>query len=312
VSDASAVLDPLRRFDDPARGFRETFLTPRIGGGHTVAVLSTPLGATREPAWIVCHSYSYEQMNIMPLEVRLARLLAGAGHPVLRYHGQGYGDSELPATVAGARSHLQDARDAVGVLREAAGSGSFAFTGARFGGAVAAIVGAEVGASALLLWDPVIRGRAYADSIVQQSILSQLAAADAEQRDDPVSALRERGWADVQGFPVTSEAFDDIRALEVPDLVGTFSGKALVVQISRTEKPKPDVARLIAALTTGTGGAQLATIAPAKNERPLGAPRFKGNGDGTKTDTQRLLEDRLISASMRWVQDAIDGGGEPS
>jgi pimeloyl-ACP methyl ester carboxylesterase len=309
------VLDPFRGFDDPARGFRETFLTPQLGGGRTVAVLSTPIGALREPGWIVCHSYSYEQMNIMPLEVRLARQLAATGHAVLRYHGQGYGDSELPSTVAGARSHLQDARDAVEVLRDAAEIGSVAIAGARFGGAVAAVVGAEVGASELLLWDPVIRGRAYADAIVQQSILSQLAAKDAEQREDPLSTLRERGWADVQGFPVTREAFDDIRALEVPDLVGAFSGRALVVQISRTEKPRPDVARLVAALTSGAGRVELATLAPAKNERPLGAPRFKGNGDGTKTDTQQQLEEGLISASMRWVSGEVAAnadGVEPS
>ena len=41
-----------------------------------------------------CPSFAMEQIHLGRMEVVMARVLAAAGFPVLRYHGQGYGDSQ--------------------------------------------------------------------------------------------------------------------------------------------------------------------------------------------------------------------------
>jgi pimeloyl-ACP methyl ester carboxylesterase len=299
----TAYLETLRRFADPRLGIEETFLTPELGGGRTVAVLSRPLGEAKPTGWVICHSFAFEQINIQPLETLLARRLASAGFPVLRYHGQGYGDSALPVDRTGLASHLRDARDAVDLLREAGAVSQVGLAGARLGGAVAAAVGADVGATGLVLWEPVTRGRLYIDGMVQQRILADLTAPGRESQpgDDPLAALREHGVADLQGFQLTLQAHEEIRGLELVERARGSVADALVVQVARAARPRPDLARLIDALGEKGGTVTLESIPPPPNERPLGAPRFRGNGDGTKTDTQSTLERELLSRTMEWV-----------
>jgi pimeloyl-ACP methyl ester carboxylesterase len=305
-----AYLETLLRFADPRLGIEETFLTPELGGGRTLAVLSRPLGDAKPTGWVICHSFAFEQVNIQPLETLLARRLASAGYPVLRFHGQGYGDSSLPVEGTGLASHLRDARDAVDLLREVGSVSEVALAGARLGGAVAAAVGADVGATGLILWEPVTRGRLYIDGLVQQRILADLTAPGRESSaaEDPLAALRENGVADLQGFQLTLKAHDEIRQLELIERARGSVADALVVQVARAERPRPDLARLIDVLGEGGGRVTLESIPPPPNERPIGAPRFKGNGDGTKTDTQVELEHELLSRTMDWVGHLRDPG----
>jgi pimeloyl-ACP methyl ester carboxylesterase len=297
-------LESLRRFADPRLGIEETFLTPELGGGKTVAVLGRPLGEARSTGWVICHSYAFEQGNIQPMETLLARRLASAGYPVLRFHGQGYGDAELPVEETGLASHLRDARDALEVLREVASVSNVALAGPRLGGAVAAAVGADVGATGLILWEPVTRGRFYVDGLLQQRILAELTAPGRKaSEDDPLAILRAEGIADLQGFKLTQKAYDEIHQLELLERARGSVADALVVQFARSERPRPDLAALIEVLGERGGKVTLESIPPPPNERPLGAPRFRGNGDGTKTDTQVNLERELLTRTMAWVDD---------
>ncbi|HEY7399984.1 MAG TPA: hypothetical protein VH989_03695 [Actinomycetota bacterium] len=306
-----AYLESLRRFTDERLGVEETFLTPELGGGMTIAVLTRPLGDARATGWVICHSYAFEQGNIQPMETLLARRLASAGYPVLRFHGQGYGDSELPVEDTGLASHLRDARDAVEVLRDVASVSHVALAGPRLGGAVAAAVGADVGATGLILWEPVARGRPYIDGLLQQRILAELTAPGRKPSiDDPLAILRAEGVADLQGFTLTEKAYDEIRQLELLERARGSVADALVVQFARTERPRPDLVGLIEVLGERGGRVTLASIPPPPNERPLGAPRFRGNGDGTKTDTQVNLERELLSRTMAWVDAWSTGKGD--
>src|SRR5690349_21862907 len=76
-------LEDLRSFRDERLGVVERFLVPRIGGGATVAVLSTPIGPSAGMGWVICHAFGREQAYLQSLEVAAARALARAGFPVL-------------------------------------------------------------------------------------------------------------------------------------------------------------------------------------------------------------------------------------
>ena len=88
-----ASLDAMSEVIDERAGLRERFITTTIGGDQTVGVLATPLGEEKTTGWVICHSYGMEQVNLQTHEVPAARALAASGFPVIRYHGQGYGDS---------------------------------------------------------------------------------------------------------------------------------------------------------------------------------------------------------------------------
>ena len=91
------ALEALRSYRDPQTGIGERFVGLELGGARSVGVLSTPSDDPQPTAWLVCHGFGAEQVNLQPMEVALARALAASGFSVLRYHGQGYGDSERPS-----------------------------------------------------------------------------------------------------------------------------------------------------------------------------------------------------------------------
>src|SRR5688572_11635195 len=101
-----ALLGAHRRFEDPALGYSEEFLQPTLGGRKTVAVLSLPLQSRQPLGWVICHSFGIEQVHLGRLDTMVARALAGAGFPVVRFHGRGYGDSEGSVEEISLSSHL--------------------------------------------------------------------------------------------------------------------------------------------------------------------------------------------------------------
>src|SRR3989442_15031247 len=127
----TAALERHGRYEDRQAGISEEFLQPVLGGERTVAVLSRPLGQSSSVGWVVCHSFGMEQIHLGRLDVLAARALAAAGFPVLRFHGQGYGDSEKGADAIGLSSHLAENADAVRLLQEEEGVGGVGALGAR-------------------------------------------------------------------------------------------------------------------------------------------------------------------------------------
>src|SRR5439155_191024 len=125
-----------------------------------VAVLSRPLERRRAVGWVICHSFAQEHYRLYRTDVAVARALASTGFLVLRYHGQGYGDSEGRMEDITLSSHLADARDAVRTMREQ-GLEAVGVIGTRFGGTIAAMVADELGAHALAVVDPVMSGREF-------------------------------------------------------------------------------------------------------------------------------------------------------
>ena len=306
-TDLPSLRDLQRRRDD-VLGIEERFLQPVIGGGRTVAVLASPARSGADMGWVVCHSLGLEQIWLGDLEVATARALAASGRPVLRFHGQGYGDSEGDAAEVRVATHLQDARDAVEVLREHTGVREVGLLGARFGAAVAFVVGCEIGASRVALWDPVVDGAAYVRTLARTAAITMLTTAG-EARDAAMEALDEQDELDVSGGSLSKTLLDDVAAFAPMDVLarGRVPGRALLVQVSRQAEPRPAMTQIADTLLASGCAVDLEVVADP-GARTWGNQRYRSTEHGRmKADTQTTLVAELVARTVRWVGDVAPG-----
>jgi len=290
-----------RRFEDPARGFAEEFLQPVLGGARTVAALSTPLGPARPIAWVICHSFGLEQINLDRTEVVCARALAEAGFPVLRYHTQGYGDSEERSAPARLAAHLDAAADAAALVSAMPGVDGVGLLGARFGALVAALVAERTDRSLLGLWHPFRTGQEFLDDSFSTTLLAQMMGRAGGAGGGLLDDLKAKGWSDVNGLLLTREAFEEIGAVDLRDDVRRFSGQALLVSVTRTGTVSEPAAVLGAHLRSL--GASCTDVALRERAAlAFGHHHFLRLPDGEgDRDTTHGLNQNLAAATVRWA-----------
>jgi pimeloyl-ACP methyl ester carboxylesterase len=292
-----------RKHEDNRLGIEEEFLVPEIGAGRTVAVLTRPLGPSGPVGWVVCHAFGIEQIHLERLDVLAARALAAAGFPTLRFHGQGYGDSDLEMDAISLTSHRNEARDAVDLLRDEAGVEQVGVAGARLGGTVAAMVAEELSLPFLVMWEPVVNGSQYVSELVRSHALFTLMS-DGGDVQTVMRGVREdlatQGWADVKGFRLTRAATEDIGAVDLTSAISTFSGASLLMALTRTGKPSRSLSGL---------AQKLASMGPSTFEvlqDPV-APGFgqfrwhAADGGRSKKDTQLELNERMVAMTAEWA-----------
>ncbi len=291
-------LERHRVFEDPERRFRERFLSPEIGGAPTVAVLSEPWEGRATTGWVICGSFAMDQAYLLSLETALARRLAAAGLVALRYHAQGYGDSDLDAEHVTLRSHVGDAQDALEVLRGATGVERVGLAGALFGGSVAAMAGAR--ADALALVQPVVRGQAYIRATVRRSIGTSLADRPSDP-EGPTSGTP--GVVDVEGFPLRPEVVAEFDAFDLLAELPPFAGRSLVIQVTRSPEPQRPLSLLADRLAVAGGRSELRVVAHPEALR-FGLPRHRRAGGTRKVDVQVDLSDGILETIARWCAGA--------
>lgn len=294
-------LESLRAYVDHARGISERFLTFPVGGRPGIGVLSLPTDRRRDLGWVICPSFGMEQSNLQPLEVAAARTLAGQGFPVLRFHARGYGESHAPIEEVGLESQVADATDACAALLSATSVPAVGLLGARFGGSVAALVADRIDAKAVVLWDPALSGKAYLNSIVRAGLVIELAdtGRPTHQAREPAEILAQDGVLDVQGFPITTRAFDEISELSLVKGMERFRGDALVLQVSRSPHPNAGLQRLVDRIDELGGSATLDIVIDPEAPR-FGLPRYLPTGQGDKADRQARLSATLIERTVAW------------
>jgi pimeloyl-ACP methyl ester carboxylesterase len=309
------ALEALRSYEDPRLGIAERFLTPTIGGMRTVGVLSAPIDHRRDTGWVVCHSFGMEQVWLQPLEVAVARSLSAAGFPVLRYHAQGYGDSQASTDVATMASQTRDALDAVDVLARETGIARVGLAGGRVGATIAALAAQRSDASAAILWEPMIDGRRYVDSLLRVASVTELGTAsvlDAAPRD-PQEIFARSGHMDIQGFPLYRAVFDEMSAFELLSALNSYRGHSLVVQISRSPKPRPELEHLVSHLNEVGGRATLGIVTDPQ-ARGFGFQRYYATPGGQRKEDKQSTMSRgivslTVSTCVEWDDAARERGG---
>ena len=208
--------------------------------GDSVACFGWRHGAPDAPARdcvaIVCgpvgHEYTRAHRSLRHLADRLAR----AGIPALRFDYHGIGDSpgtDLdPGRVAAWRESL---RAAVAHARAWSGRSKVALVGMRLGGTLTALQAAAEPVDALVLWNPVVKGRAYVREL-------QAIAMSAERGPGPAD-----GALQSAGFIYTAETLADLKGL---DLLAAAPRARRALVLSRDDIARDDA---FAAHLAGTG-----------------------------------------------------------
>lgn len=132
-------------------------------GGWCVGWYHAPAAPARGLAVVLCPPAGYEAICSYPTYVQLARSLAGAGFPVLRFDYPGTGDSagdeREPGQLAG---WLASIEAAVQQARRRSGAAGVALFGLRLGGTLAVTAAARLGGvDGLVLWAPCATGKAW-------------------------------------------------------------------------------------------------------------------------------------------------------
>jgi alpha/beta superfamily hydrolase len=293
------------RFESAEEGFSEEFLQPTLGLGRTVAVLARPLGPPHPTGYVICHSLGMEQIHLGRLDVIAARALAAAGFPVLRFHGQGYGDSESSMEVIGLSSHSAEADDAVALMAEQEGVERVGLLGARFGATVAALAADRAGVPLMAVWDPIVRGGTYMRDLLRSELLSEMVSGNADGGTSAMSRLREElsanGSVDIKGFRLSRAAHDEVASIDLTRDLKRFAGSSLLVSPSRTERVSPTIAKLSEKLTA-LGGACEVRLVQDPFAAQFGQYRFQTvDGGRGKRDVQLELNESIAATTVEWA-----------
>lgn len=302
---AEEFLERLRTHTDLRAGYAEEFLHPTLGGAGTVAVLSRPLGPSRPVAFVLCHSLGQEFVHLSRFDTTIARTMSVAGFPVLRYHGQGYGDSERGASDISLTSHLTDATDAVALLSGQEGIETVGTMGARFGGLVAAVVAARERLPFVATWEPVTKGAQYMRNFVWTRLFAEWAGTvEGAGVDELLETLETTGQADIKGFLLTKRAYDEISAIDLSRELSRFAGTALVVAIARGENPGPGLVRLAEGFRALGATCDLEVLQDDLAAE-FGNFHFK-TSEMAKVDTQFELNQAIADLTASWALRHVD------
>lgn len=312
-------LTKLRRYDDPEAGISEEFLDRRLGRTRAFALLSTPLGERRGLGFVVSPSVGPEHGNLRRLETLLARSLAADGFPTLRIrpdlhpvHGA-IGEIDVSA-------RIEDVDEAVDTLSSEAGVQAVGLAGVLFGGTVAALAADRRAAPALVLVEPVTRGRQYLRETVRRQAIAELMATaeaseggsreagpgsgEAEQPSHrPLEDLEGRGVTSIRGLVLSKQEYDRISEIDLVQDVGAFSGRSLLVGITPAGSAAPGVRKLHEHLRSLGGDVTLELV-----QDPLPAPfgeYFYRNAGPIRIDTRLELDQRLAAVTTGWAVETL-------
>jgi pimeloyl-ACP methyl ester carboxylesterase len=301
-----ALLERHWGFSSPELGISEYSVSLRVGGGWTVGVLSRPLGHEQENGWVIAHSFGPEQMELQMTEVFLARRVAAAGYPVLRFHCQGYGDSEDLDMSLNPSSHVRDTVDAVAAMRAQVGA-NVGLIGARFGAMVSAIVAERLGLSQLILIDPVVSGRRFANEILRARRITAVAGDGSIIPRSAIDPSTEADTVSVNGFLMTAEMQRELRALELASCLSDFRGRSLVVQVTVKDRMQPALADLVDRLNRLGADAALRVVTDPFAPR-FGREHLQVIGPDSSGDLLSDLNRALARELLGWLEGSENRG----
>ncbi len=169
----------------------------------------------RQASVLLCAPVGLEYMRTHYALRLLAQQLADAGLHVLRFDYHGTGDSAGEVGIGQFGIWAEDVCIALRELADISGVETATIVGLRMGAALAveALAGGTEKAQALVLWDPVVSGRAFLEGQERMHAeMSEVRATPPRQTDE---LLGERFPADlraaIRGFPM-SERLDRVTA----------------------------------------------------------------------------------------------------
>lgn len=185
-----------------------------------------PAAASRGCAVLLCQPLGHEYIQFHRALQRLAVLLADAGFPVLRFDFRGCGDSAGELKDGSLAAWREDVAEALGELRRRSAAPRITLAGLRLGGSLAAIVASERDdIDSVVLWDPVLNGRAYLEELTRSH---ERMLRYAHVRPRPEEMRRE-----ILGFELPDGLIAELGHLHLLGAVGLSSKRVLIVESNR-------------------------------------------------------------------------------
>jgi pimeloyl-ACP methyl ester carboxylesterase len=309
----TALLRASSSFEAPELGLSERFVRLDTGAGGTLGTLSIPLSDPAQLGWVICHSFGAEQVDLMMTEVAIARRLAAAGFPVLRFHCQGYGDSDHATAQAGPASHLRDTSAIVERFPALAGVRRVGLIGARFGGTVAALVADQLQVSFLVLIAPILSGGRYMTELLRSRVMVEMLKGDDLASPDgggtTVDALRQElagaGIVNIKGLGLRREVYEEMNGLDLLERLSGFKGQALVIQVSRGAAPHGQLTQLVKRLGQ-LGAAASLTVVRDTFAPHFGIEHFQPVARDTLGDSLLGINNSVSGAIVDWARELPD------
>ena len=234
---ATGVTETLAFFGGEERLFGSTY-TPAEGTEHGV---------------VICPSIHAELITNYRKEVLLARELAAAGFAVQRFHYRGMGNSDGAIEELTFETLEEDVVTAARHLDERTGVTSIAFVGIRYASLVAAAAARRYDGAPLALWDPVVEARSFFREVMRARLIGKFnvnkEGEGAPPAKESLADLSEKDAVDVLGYPITGALYSSGGARSLAQELGDDPRPIMMIQFTRKETVRPDLAKLDEALT---------------------------------------------------------------
>ena len=189
---------------------------------------------------LFCHPLGEEKKCAHRALVVTACALAEHGVASLRFDMSGCGDSEGEFVEAGFETWLADLRTAWSELRRRVGDRPMAVVGLRLGASLAALACEGIGnPAALVLWQPVVDGRAeVADQLRRLLVQQMITEGKAGLRREEMIASFEKGEGSVEldGYTITAALYRDICSIDLAGKPKQLPAACGVVQFTRPQR----------------------------------------------------------------------------
>jgi uncharacterized protein len=159
---------------------------------------------------VLCYPLGHEYLRAHRAFRNLALALNRTGLPVLRFDYLGSGDSDGDGLDAGVAAWQRDIDAAVDELKQRARVSRVSLVGLRFGATLAALAAARrLDIDTLVLWDPVLSGRAYLEELagVQNAWLRDRLGVGADQLLD--------GQPELIGMPLPDALVRELKTVDL-------------------------------------------------------------------------------------------------
>jgi len=233
--------------------------TPR---GALVGMLHLPEGSGSRTGLVFCDAFGEERKSSALVMARLARAVASAGYPALRFDYYGCGDSEGDFADATVRTRLEDITLASAFLRERTGVRDVCLLGLRLGGTLAARAVEPASGrqhyAGLVLIEPVTDGAAYFGGELRRKLVRQMLTdgRGGASRQEMLKRLEDdNAVLDMDGFAVRGSTYRELTALGIRKEDVSFAGPVLICQVHFNDRPKPELEAACAAYQSA--GAQV-------------------------------------------------------
>jgi pimeloyl-ACP methyl ester carboxylesterase len=283
----------------------ERAFTFEVDGERCFGLLYSPAARpSSDLGFVVCHSYGLEVLNLRRIERAAARALAGLGHPVLAFHRRGYGDSTGRLEDASLEWHLRDTRVAAETLAREAGTTRLGYLGGKFGGLIAGLAARDGSAERLILMNPALTGEGYFRKMIKEMALVQLSIRDETKRastDEMLAELASAGMVDVLGFPIHRALYEPVRGEDLAADMGSFTGSALLFQVSKRSGIGKDTQALGDRLRANGAAVRVEALKEPAGTT-FGGVSYVSTGDPmTREDVMAPVLEGIVRATEDWM-----------